>query len=42
MHWAASGGHDAVLEFLLSKGAAVNAVDDVSDTIAERGVKKEA
>ncbi|KAI8339276.1 hypothetical protein BC941DRAFT_269111 [Chlamydoabsidia padenii] len=30
LHWASSGGHDALVLFLIEKGADVNAKDDVS------------
>lgn len=29
LHWAASGGHVAIIDFLKSRGADINAVDEV-------------
>ena len=33
LHWACSGGHGDIVNYLISKGASVNAVDDVSNFI---------
>ena len=41
LHWAASRGHTAACELLITRGGNVNALDDVSDCVMVNGGEKE-